>query len=250
MGGSLITEKKLNRPALNKANIYQISNEIARAYSSSKFRLILINGAGSYGHLLASYYRLQDGVKNKKQIKPLALTQTLMNELNAYFCKSLIKHGMPAFPFQASASVIMKGKKIKSFNYSIISKLLKLGLVPVLYGTPAYDEKQGCSILSGDYILSYLAKKLKADKVIFATDVDGLYLKNKLIKKISKRQLQKSLNHISVSESIDVTGGMRGKVENILNLKKIDCYILNGSKKDRIYKVLSNIPTTATIIKL
>jgi len=250
IGGSLITKKHLTNPSLNKKNIKQLSSEIARAYSRNKFRLILINGAGSYGHVLAERYKLNEGLKNKNQIRALALTQALVNQLNANFCTALVKEGIPAFPIQASAIAVMKNKKIKSFNYLIISKILDLGLVPVLYGTPAYDEKLGCSILSGDYILSYLAKKMAADKAIFASDVDGLYVDNKLIRKLDRNQLRKLLGHISTSKNVDVTGGMKGKVNNILTLKNIECYILNGSAKDRLYACMSSNKTISTTIRL
>ncbi len=56
-----------------------------------------------------------------------------------------------------------------------LEKLVEIGMVPVLYGVPAYDEKQKCSILSGDEIAPYLAVKLNAERIIHAGNVDGVF---------------------------------------------------------------------------
>jgi isopentenyl phosphate kinase len=45
----------------------------------------------------------------------------------------------------------------------------------VNYITVLRDETQGCSILSGDLIISHLSEKLKPKYVTFLTDVDGVF---------------------------------------------------------------------------
>lgn len=234
IGGSLITKKTANKPTLNKKNLTRICREVASAHPKSK--LILIHGAGSFGHPIVAASGIDKGIKNQKQKIAFAETQKLQNELNVLVCKDLQKFGMPAFPLQASASAIMEKGKLKYLDINVIKRCLDIELVPVLFGTPAFDTVQGCSILSGDEIAAYLTKKLKTKRVIFATDVDGvLDSSNRIITNLDK-EASKNLNGIPNSK-IDVTGGMIGKVEIFLR-NGLKCEVINGNKKGFIKRSL------------
>ena len=62
----------------------------------------------------------------------------------------------------------------------LIQKYIDNGFVPVLYGDAVLDQNEyfKYAILSGDQIITYLAKKLKANRVILSSDVDGIYTDN------------------------------------------------------------------------
>lgn len=245
IGGSVITDKFSKKPVVNFENLKRISKEIASVYNFQKISLILIHGAGSFGHLIVKKTGIDKGIKNKKQLNAFAETQRLQNKLNCIIAKELIKKGLPAFPFQASVGAIMKKGRLIKMDLSVIKGLLKLNIIPVLYGVPAYDTQQGCSILSGDQIAPYLAKKLKAKKIIMASDVDGVFTadpkkdKNaKQIKEINRKNFNEVRKMLGGSTSVDVTGGMLGKVLELIKIAKTGMLIqiINATKKDNIKK--------------
>src|SRR4030042_6583960 len=91
--------------------------------------------------------------------------------------------------------------------------------VPVLYGDAALDEKLGFTVLSGDQIVSHLARKLGASKIVIGVDTDGLYdadpklTKNaKLYGTLPLEELVKIKEKLGGSTAADVTGGTVGKI--------------------------------------
>ncbi|MFH1713781.1 MAG: isopentenyl phosphate kinase, partial [Patescibacteria group bacterium] len=195
--------------------------------------------------------------KTKNDSVNFAETQRLQNKLNCIVTEELIKKGLPAFPFQASSSAIMKNGRLIKMDLDVIKGLIKLGVIPVLYGVPAYDKEKGCSILSGDQIAPYLAKNLKIKRIIMAGDTDGVFTANpkkdknaKQIKIISRKNFKEVKKMIEGSSFIDVTGGMAGKVVELINGARegISAQIINGTKKNSIKNALSG-KTIGTIIK-
>jgi isopentenyl phosphate kinase len=256
IGGSVFACKESNKPKVDFNVLRRLSREIANAYKNN-FNLILVHGAGSYGHPIVKRTGINKGIKRKSQLVAFAETQRLQNELNSIFTRELIKLNVPAIPCQASAFTLMDKGKIKEMYIKVIKGFLKLNLVPTLYGVPAYDEKQGCSILSGDDIVPFLAKKLKVKQIIHGTDVDGVFTSDpkkdpnaKLIKKITPSEFKSIISGISGSTKIDVTGGMKRKIEELVKLTEfgIQSIIVNATKPKRIEKALLGEKVIGTII--
>jgi len=223
IGGSVITDKQSEIPKVNFENLNRIAKEISEAYDSEKMKLIIVHGAGSYGHQIVKRTGIDKGIETKQQLINFAETQRLQNELNCIVTDALIKDNLPAIPCQASASAIMENKKFLEMDIKTIKGFLEIGLIPVLYGVPAYDKTQKCSILSGDDIAPYLAKELKAERIIHATDVNGIYTgdpkfdKNaELIPEITEAKFEEIKKSITGSTSVDVTGGMLKKISEIM----------------------------------
>lgn len=261
IGGSLITHKNRWLPTLCEDELKRIALEIHEALEELRKRgeqvsLILIHGAGSYGHVLATLYKALKEEEYERKLVGFAEIQRLQNELNAVVCAHLQNHNIPATPVQASAMAIMENEKLVRMDVSAIKGMLKIGLLPVLYGVPAYDEKLGGSILSGDEIMKYLAIHLKASRLIHATDVDGVYDKDprrhhdaKLIKEITPQNFEKLMKSISGSRHFDVTGGMFRKVKELLEIKGVEAEIINGRKKGYIKRALMGERGLGTIIR-
>lgn len=233
IGGSLITDKFSETPKVSPESLKRISKEIASAYDKNT-SLIIIHGAGSYGHVIVNKTGIDKGIKTDNQLKDFAETQRLQNELNCIVTKHLIEEGIPAIPCQASASAVMDSGRLVNMNTSAIKGLLDMGMVPVLYGVPAYDKAQKCSILSGDQIAPYLAVKLNARKIIHATNVDGVFTtdpnKNpdaKLIPEINSENIGQVKEWLTGSTATDVTGGMFGKVSELLEIG-VESHLVNG----------------------
>ena len=56
--------------------------------------------------------------------------------------------------------MLSEHSKIVWWNTQILQKMLKIGMLPVLYGDVVMDVAQGCSIISTEEIFFYLAKKI------------------------------------------------------------------------------------------
>jgi len=254
IGGSVITDKFSKKPKVNFKNLKRISKEIASTYNPEKMSLILIHGAGSYGHLIVKETGIDKGIKEKEQLKAFAQTQRLQNELNLIVTKYLVNENLSAFPCQASVNAVMKSGRLIKMDTSTIRGLLEIGMIPVLYGVPAYDENQKCSILSGDQIATFLAKKLKAKKIIHGTDVDGIFTedpnlspKAQFIPKINSKNIAKIQKWLRGSRATDVTGGMSGKISELLK-SGIKAQIINALTPRNIAKALRG-KRFGTIIK-
>ncbi|MCK5592373.1 MAG: amino acid kinase, partial [Candidatus Pacebacteria bacterium] len=142
-----------------------------------------------------------------------------------------------------------------NINVDIIKKYLNLDLIPVLHGDVLIDNKNKFSVLSGDQMIYFLAKELKADRVIMGTDVDGVFDSNpKTNKKVTLYTVinKNNVKKIKVHEtnSIDVTGGMGGKINELLQLAevKIKSEIINITKEKILEKSLTNQKIVKTVI--
>jgi len=246
IGGSVITQKNKNLKTIKAENLQRICKEIGEAYSKKKIPLIIIHGVGPFGHKLAKEFRLNEGYKDKRQLSALPELHKDVRELNLKIIKALQKNNLPAISFSPSAFWRLEDGRLKKQPTEIIKKYLALGTIPVLHGDLLIDNKKVFSVLSGDQICYYLAKELKSDRVIIGTDLDGVFDSDpkinpaaKLIKKISRENYQKF--DIGGSTAIDVTSGMRGKLDELLKLADIGIgsEIINADIPSNIAKILS-----------
>ena len=136
--------------------------------------------------------------------------------------------------------------------------MLKINLIPVLYGDAVLDETLGFSILSGDQLVSKLAISFKTNQIIIGVDVDGLYTEDPkknpdatLIDKITLNELKHSISKISNSRTTDVTKGMLGKILELIPAVElgIKVKIINAMRLNRLYKALRNEKVKGTDIQ-
>jgi isopentenyl phosphate kinase len=236
IGGSLITDKSSEEPKIDLQNTKRISLEIAQALPQIE-SLVLVHGAGSYGHPIVKRTGINKGLNGK--VLDFAETQRLQNELNQLFCKELISQGVPAFPFQVSSNAVMRDGDLVFFDLQNLKGLLSHGLVPVLYGVPVFDKIMGCSILSGDTIVPYIAKELKG-RILFATNIDGVYNSNPEVDDKARliTRIDGEFNDFWQSSNADVTGGMFKKVKEIIESGR-EGFIFNGLVEGNIAKALT-----------
>jgi len=235
IGGSVITEKGSVSSA-KKDEIKRISKEIASC--ARDVPLILVHGAGSFGHPQA----MKSGLNKEFNAEGAYLTHVSVKELNDMVIEALNKNGVHALPVHPLSACLLENGKIIDFQLGQVRVMLERGIIPVFHGDVVMDTIKGASILSGDRILPYIGFKLNAQRIGAGSDVDGvLDDKGSVIKKITSLNFQDVRKHISGSRSTDVTGGMLGKVSEFLELAEngIDSYIFNASKKDMVSGFLS-----------
>lgn len=251
LGGSVITDKR--KPfTLKRAVIKRLAKELKEVREP----LVLVHGGGSFGHPLALKYRIADGYHREDQLMGISLTHLAMEKLNKYLIEALQKEGMPAIAFQPSTCVLSSNGRIKSMELRPLRRMLVLGLVPVLYGDVVLDVSKGICILSGDQMVSYLARKLGATRVIFGVDVDGVY--TTCPKKNTRAELLRVITPSDVElvasmgqgEAGDVTGGMQAKVRELLELAKfgIEAEIVNATRPNVLKEALQGKRGLGTIV--
>lgn len=250
LGGSVITDKT-KEDTFKKDVLDSLLKEIKR----SKKHMILIHGAGSFGHILAKKYNLNQGYKNSNQLLGFSLTHAKVQKLNSLVLDLLHQHNINAVSISPHAVMILNNHLPYKIDYNIFKNYLEKGLTPVTFGDVVLDKKLGFSICSGDLLAEILAKNFKPEKVIFIIDEDGLYTANpkqdkkaKLIESITIKELEEFTT--SMDSHADVTGGMGGKISTIKKIASfgIDTILLNGNKPDRLYEVLIGKKAKSTII--
>jgi len=246
LGGSVITDKQSVEPKARLDVIKRLAEETARAYTP-KMSLIIVHGAGSYGHQIVKRTGIHNGITTREQVIAFAETQRLQNELDSIVTKEFISRNVPCFPCQASDHVVMDGGRLKSMDLRAIKGLLKTGVVPTFFGVPAYDKTKKCSILSGDQIAPYLATKLRAKIMIHGTNVNGVFTADpnkdpnaRHIPEINEGNWHEVRQYLAHSATVDVTGGMLGKVTETYELARagIESIITDITKPGNLEKAL------------
>lgn len=247
LGGAVLTKKESPRPKIN-GRLSGVCAEVAAAWKDSNLagRLILVHGAGSFGHPLAR--RALKSRSKEERLYLVAQIQRLLNELNARVCAELQARGVPALPFQLSSAVMVKEKRLFGFPSAGIKFAVGQGILPVLYGVPVLDNERGFSILGGDEIAVRLGLDLGATRVICATSVDGVYSNDQ--KNNGSSGPIKKLDHANIKNiqtdseprffGADVTGSMAGKLRWLGLAAKfgILCEVISGVKQGVVERAL------------
>jgi len=254
LGGSVVTKKdKPFTPDLEA--IDRLAREIAKAGVKP---LIIIHGGGSFGHPVAEEYKRKEGYRHASQILGFTKTRQAMATLNGYIIDALLRYHIPAVAVQPSACTITKEGRIFHIDMEPMLMMLKTGFVPVMYGDVVLDLTLGFTILSGDQLIANLASTLVAKRVIVGVDVDGLYTADpkldpnaQLIASLNLEELNHFKLAVGGSTSLDVTGGMLGKVTELMPIVKkgVEVIIINAGVPDRVYQALLNEDVIGTTLR-
>jgi isopentenyl phosphate kinase len=254
IGGSVITDKN-GELAARTSEMSRLAEEMQKANVQN---LILIHGGGSFGHPVAEKYGIKDGYKDEGQKNGFAETHHVMTVLNGLFMDSLIWRDIPAVSITPSSCIITKKGRIHSFEDNPLKTLLRMDFLPVMYGDAVFDTESGFTILSGDQLASYLAIKFNARQIIMGVDVDGLYDDDPKAKKTAKlfthltlRELKNLQNRLAKPSACDVTGGMFGKMTELMPVLEqgIPVSIVNAAKPNYVYKALKGEKVEGTHIE-
>jgi isopentenyl phosphate kinase len=253
LGGSVITVK--DKPfTANEDAILRLAAEIRK----TRISLVIVHGGGSWGHPLAEKYGIREGFKEKTQILGFSKIRQAMSDLNKKVLDALIHEGISAVSVQPSSFIRTENGRIENQDMKTVANLLELGLTPVLYGDAVLDSILGFTILSGDQLISYLAVKLKADRIIIGVDTDGLYtadpkrnLSATLIPHISLKEIEEGKYDIEDTEVIDVTGGMGGKIFELIPALRqgVVVMLVNATKPEYLFRALKGKEVLGTIIE-
>ncbi|MGC8831720.1 MAG: isopentenyl phosphate kinase [Thermoproteota archaeon] len=215
LGGSMVTRKDV--PFTPN---FEAMEEVAKQVSEllPEYGFLLVHGGGSYGHIVASEYRVAEGFFHRDQLIGLTKIKLRMSELTQLILTSLASYNVPAIPVTPVSCSVCSAGRIERFFTDSLRMMLNINTVPLIPGDVAMDSSEKrFTILSGDQIAAYLAVELGAVKLVYGTDVDGVFTgdpkhdSGASLIPVLKRSMVKSLT-ASLRPS-DVTGGIFRKID-------------------------------------
>ena len=211
LGGSVITDKGADC-TVNREQIAAIATAIAGARNDGT---VVIHGAGSCGHPEAHRYHLDTGA-TRGETEGIYETHRVVSGLNDAVVLALRQKGIAAIGVHPLHTGVADNGRLVGFEFRQLETMLALGMVPVIHGDVVMDLSRGACIVSGDQLVRFLAVALKINRVGLATDVPGVLDGGRVVRTIT-RKTAPSLQ-IGNSMHTDVTGGMRGKINELLGL--------------------------------
>jgi isopentenyl phosphate kinase len=254
LGGSSITD--IGKESVARVDVIRrLAQEMKGA--SDDTRLIVGHGSGSFGHIPGHKYRVKEGLINEDSRKGASLTQYVASQLHSIVIGELNEAGLNPRSFPPSSSVVTSDRRIIDWNIDPVRSVLDSGFTPVVYGDVTIDLKLGVTIIPTEEPLRYLAEKLRPAKVILGGDTDGIFTSNpkldpgaKLIERIDSSNIEEALKAAGDSTKIDVTGGMRSKLEYAYGMAKLGstCQIINVLVPGRLRSAILGEETVGTVI--
>ncbi|MGC8676084.1 MAG: isopentenyl phosphate kinase [Candidatus Micrarchaeia archaeon] len=248
LGGSIITNTKKAYTA-DLSTMRRVFAEIKQARSINNFDLVLGHGGGSFPHIPAHKYKVNEGLVYEFSRKGTSITHLVAQDLNKIVVNEGIRLGLSPFAFSPSSFALWSNGTAKEGYVGNILEALQRGFMPVVYGDAVIDDFKGAAIASTENVFEFMARSLRPRRVVLATDVDGVFDKDpvsntdaRLIRKIDHSNISKVLGGAGSSHKVDVTGGMFSKLATLYSIVKstnATGIILNGKKPGLIRKALS-----------
>jgi len=220
LGGSLITRKR-EVEKLRPKVLHRLAEELAAAGDR---RLVVLHGAGSFGHPGAARFGLAAAPDRahpaSERGRGAAIVASEVRRLHLAVLRELVAAGLRPWSIPLAGVARNRAGRLASFESRPFEEALAAGLVPVSFGDVVLDDSWGSSILSADTAAVELARRLKASRVVFATDVPGLLEgpaggRRKVVAELGP-EVVATLR--PAPGAIDVTGGIRAKVEAMLEV--------------------------------
>lgn len=249
LGGSAITDKsKTCSPRLGV--IHQAVADIA----SYRKPLIVLHGGGSYAHPFITEAMLAKRFRRKSQLARVSEVELNLDQLTRIIGVALLLHDKAFVPIRPMSFLTLKSDSLGASFLQPITCALRDGMIPLIHGDLAFDEAGGCRVLSADRIASLLGDKLGVSRVLFGCDVEGVYACDPkesetatLIQEVDTSNYRQVLAGLKASSG-DVTGGMRGKVQEALRLARRGCesYIFNLNGRSNLKELLGGSKSIGT----
>ncbi|MCA6070906.1 MAG: acetylglutamate kinase [Endomicrobium sp.] len=216
------------------------------AVISRRQQIILVHGGGPEINALLEKFSITgkfiDGLRFTDVSTLGVVEMALSGKVNRTLTTGLIKKGVNAVGISGKdgKSVICKqiqrlgfvGEPVK-VNKKLIDVLIKSGFLPVI-ASVASDSNGNVLNINADTLASSIAVAFKAQKLIFLTDVPGVFDKNKkMIKEIKLKDVS------ALVKDDTITGGMIPKIKGCVSSVRKgvkEVWITNGVSGTRRIK--------------
>jgi len=193
---------------------------------AKKYRIVVVPGGGKFADVVREFdrrYVLLPGISHRMAILGMDQFGLLLSQIIPNSC----------------AVYLLNDAK----------QLSEIKVVPIFLPSRLMfqdDPLEHSWDVTSDSIAAYIASRLNADKVILATDVDGIFTSDpkkhsdaKLLKRTSASELLKLIQRTSVDQFLP----------KLLLKTQMDCYIVNGKYPERIEAILAGQHTICTLVK-
>ena len=232
LGGSVIADKTKPYTA-RKETICAL----ARALKTVKTPMLISHGVGSFAHTSAQRYGGKKGYTSRWGIAKVSRDA---QEINRILIDIFLEEKLPVISFSPRAFLFTEQAIMEKSFLCPLHEALSQKLIPVIHGDVIFDKAQKTTIFSGEKSLHLLIRYLRRNAFhvtdcIQLTNVDGvLDAKKKVIREITPKNWPQIRAHLQSMSVIDVTGGMKHKVEEALLMTQfgITTRIINGTTND------------------
>ncbi len=244
LGGSVVTFK--DKPlAANAAAIENISRILAQVDVPA----IIVHGGGSFGHYRSMKYEMHTKPA-AYDVHGVSVVHESMIALNQIIVNSMIRVGLN--PYGIPPSLFTTGRKPIAAKLEQVHTMARSKALPVTFGDVVHMGAKKYSILSGDALMTILAKMLRPSRVVFATNVDGIFKDMESKELLTEIRLgDKKSIAFSKPLDADVTGGMQRKVTEAFKIAShgMDVLMVNGLVPERIAEAIGGTLRTGTVVK-
>ena len=132
IGGSILTNKDAPESEIDSDSLKRIASEIKKSLDNSSKELIIVHGAGSFGHPPAKKYKIgQDFDKSEYPQKRIGFCeiQNAVKKLNMLICEEFISQGVPVIAIPASSFITASSKRITGGNLDTFKNYLSKGFI-------------------------------------------------------------------------------------------------------------------------
>ena len=214
LGGSVITDK--DEPETVDRAALETAAAAIRVFLGDGDQLVVVHGGGSFGHHHAAHHGVSS-TEGSHDVVGLVEIHRAMGTLTDAVLDTFHDHSVDALPVRPLSVATKSHDGSVEFPTGQIRNMLEEGFTPVVNGDVVAHAGKGATVLSGDTIVVSLARSLGADRVGLCSTVPGVLDETEtVIPEISA--YSDVADVLGESESTDVTGGMAGKVRQLLEL--------------------------------
>jgi isopentenyl phosphate kinase len=213
LGGSVLTRKR-EVERLRPKILDRLARELTGVADT---RLIVLHGAGSFGHPGARRFGLADapapGTTLAHRARGTAIVSAEVRRLHYAVLKALVRSGASPLSVPMATHARNRAGSLVALDATPFEDALERGHLPVSFGDVVPDDEWGSSILSADTIALALVPILHPARVVFTSDVPGILEGPPGRRRSVAREVTDEVvaGLRPASGTVDVTGGIRGK---------------------------------------
>ena len=247
LGGSLITNKSV--PYTPRTEIIDsIAAQVARFLERDReVELLIGHGSGSFGHEAAGQLQTMARKPGTDLWHGFSEVWYQASTLNRLVTEAFRRTGLAVVSISPFSSVVADNGEIDRWDISPIRNALDHHILPIIYGDIVFDSKKGWSILSTEMLFDHLLDTFHPRRILLAGMEEGVWKdypdRNHLVSEITPKLYETEPPSWGDIAGMDVTGGMRSKVEDMLNLVKrepdLQVHIFSGKDPKMIHRALN-----------